>query len=56
MFMIGNEQKIQYSKYMIKSLLPFLEQINKEQVIERELEAKIQGFSIYLFIFPDMSR
>ncbi|XP_057787068.1 lysine-specific demethylase JMJ25-like isoform X2 [Salvia miltiorrhiza] len=45
-FKIGEDQKIQYSKYMIKVLLPFLEQINKEQVIERELEAKIQGKSV----------
>ncbi|KAL1548999.1 lysine-specific demethylase JMJ25-like [Salvia divinorum] len=44
-FSVGNEQKVQYSKYMIKVLLPFIEQINKEQMIERELEAKIQGLS-----------
>ncbi|XP_042054590.1 lysine-specific demethylase JMJ25-like isoform X2 [Salvia splendens] len=45
-FKVGDEQKIQYSKYMIKVLLPFIEQINKEQMIERELEAKIQGVSV----------
>ncbi|XP_041990015.1 lysine-specific demethylase JMJ25-like [Salvia splendens] len=45
-FTIGNEQKIQYSKYIIKELLPFLEQINKEQVIEKELESMIQGVSV----------
>ncbi|KAL1559737.1 lysine-specific demethylase JMJ25-like [Salvia divinorum] len=45
-FTIGNKQKIQYSKYMIKELLPFVEQIHKEQVIEKELEAMIQGVSV----------
>ncbi|XP_057787299.1 lysine-specific demethylase JMJ25-like isoform X2 [Salvia miltiorrhiza] len=42
-FTMSRDQKIQHSKYMIKLLLPCIEQINKEQVIERELEAKIQG-------------
>ncbi|KAH6818065.1 hypothetical protein C2S51_001668 [Perilla frutescens var. frutescens] len=45
-FTVSDEQKIQYSEYVIKVLLPFLEQINKEQVIERELEAKIKGVSV----------
>ncbi|KAL8537357.1 hypothetical protein ACS0TY_012489 [Phlomoides rotata] len=40
---ISEGQKIQYAKYIIKALLPFLEQINTEQVMEKELEAKIQG-------------
>ncbi|KAL8539765.1 hypothetical protein ACS0TY_001393 [Phlomoides rotata] len=43
---ISEGQKIQYAKYIIKFLLPFLEQINTEQVMERELEAKIQGVSV----------
>ncbi|KAH6822285.1 hypothetical protein C2S53_010683 [Perilla frutescens var. hirtella] len=45
-FTVSDEQKIQYSEYVIKVLLPFLEQINKEQVIERELEAKIKGVTV----------
>ncbi|KAL8543882.1 hypothetical protein ACS0TY_004439 [Phlomoides rotata] len=43
---ISEGQKIQYAKYIIKALLPFLEQINTEQVMEKELEAKIQGVSV----------
>ncbi|KAK6157984.1 hypothetical protein DH2020_005298 [Rehmannia glutinosa] len=42
---LSEDEKIQYSKYIIKVLLPFLENINTEQVMERELEAKIQGVS-----------
>lgn len=42
----SENQKIQYSRYIIKVLLPFLEHINTEQVMERELEAKIQGFPL----------
>ncbi|KAG6416271.1 hypothetical protein SASPL_123697 [Salvia splendens] len=45
-FTIGKDEKIQYSKYIIKELLPFVEQIHKEQVTERELEAIIQGVSV----------
>ncbi|KAI3468942.1 hypothetical protein Pfo_025605 [Paulownia fortunei] len=43
---ISEDEKVQYSKYIIKVLLPFLEQINTEQVAEREVEAKIQGVSV----------
>lgn len=39
----GDEEKIQYSKYLLKMLLPFLKQFNAEQLAEKELEAKIQG-------------
>ncbi|KAK6137718.1 hypothetical protein DH2020_028553 [Rehmannia glutinosa] len=42
---LSEDEEIQYSKYIIKVLLPFLEKINTEQVMERELEAKIQGVS-----------
>ncbi|XP_047940902.1 lysine-specific demethylase JMJ25-like isoform X3 [Salvia hispanica] len=45
-FTIAKDQKIQYSKYIIKELLPFVEQIHKEQVTEKELEAIIQGVSV----------
>lgn len=39
----GDEEKIKYSKYMLKMLLPFLKQFHAEQLAEKELEAKIQG-------------
>lgn len=44
---ISDGQKIEYAKYIIKHLRPFLEQINTEQAMERELEAKIQGFPFH---------
>ncbi|KAI3924175.1 hypothetical protein MKX01_029710 [Papaver californicum] len=34
-----------YSKYLLKYLLPVVRQINQEQVIEKEVEATIQGLS-----------
>lgn len=47
---LDQDEKVQYSKYIIKMLLTFLEQINIEQEMERELEAKIQG-KLYHSIF-----
>lgn len=35
--------KIQHLQYLIYILLPVLEQINREQSIELELEAKLKG-------------
>ncbi|KAL3649686.1 hypothetical protein CASFOL_006089 [Castilleja foliolosa] len=43
---ISDNKKVQYSKYIIKVLLPFLEKISTEQMMEQELEAKIQGVSV----------
>ncbi|KAL6556273.1 hypothetical protein OROGR_005561 [Orobanche gracilis] len=43
---ITDDERVQYSKYIIKMLLPFLEKINTEQMMEREVEAKIQGVSV----------
>ncbi|MCL7032916.1 hypothetical protein MKW94_015994 [Papaver nudicaule] len=42
---IGPEEKVEYSKYLLKYLLPVLKQINQEQVTEEEVEATIQGSS-----------
>ncbi|XP_026418515.1 lysine-specific demethylase JMJ25-like [Papaver somniferum] len=39
------EEKVEYSKYLLKYLLPVLKQINQEQVTEKEVEATIQGLS-----------
>ncbi|KAF9621591.1 hypothetical protein IFM89_023165 [Coptis chinensis] len=33
-----------YSKYLVHLLLPVLKQIDQEQVMEKEVEAKIQGW------------
>ncbi|KAG8383963.1 hypothetical protein BUALT_Bualt04G0068500 [Buddleja alternifolia] len=40
------EQKLQYSRYMLQMLLPFLKQFHAEQLVEMEMEAKIQGLPI----------
>nr|XP_009767873.1 PREDICTED: lysine-specific demethylase JMJ25-like isoform X2 [Nicotiana sylvestris] len=42
-FEISNEEKVQYSKFILQKLLPFLRRFNSEQVMEMEIEAKIQG-------------
>ncbi|KAI3970394.1 hypothetical protein MKX01_024041 [Papaver californicum] len=39
------KEKVDYSKYLLKNLLPVLKQINQEQIIEKEVEATIQGLS-----------
>ncbi|KAK9275007.1 hypothetical protein L1049_022264 [Liquidambar formosana] len=42
----SNEEKVQHSKYLLQALLPFLIQFNQEQMMEKEMEAKIQGLSL----------
>ncbi|KAG8362690.1 hypothetical protein BUALT_BualtUnG0050400 [Buddleja alternifolia] len=41
-----DEEKMQYSRYILRMLLPFLEQFDAEQLIEMEMESKIQGLPI----------
>ncbi|KAL1804138.1 hypothetical protein ACET3Z_032785 [Daucus carota] len=40
------EEKIRYSRYILSMLLPFLKQFNKEQLMEKRIEAKIKGLPI----------
>ncbi|XP_010524259.1 PREDICTED: lysine-specific demethylase JMJ25 isoform X2 [Tarenaya hassleriana] len=40
---VSKDEKIQYSKYIILKLLPYLKEINEGQVAEMETEAKISG-------------
>ncbi|KAL6520030.1 hypothetical protein OROHE_017173 [Orobanche hederae] len=42
----NDEEKVQYSKYMLGLLLPFLRQFHIEQLVEKEMEAKTQGLRI----------
>ncbi|GER49648.1 transcription factor jumonji (jmjC)domain-containing protein [Striga asiatica] len=42
----NDEEQMQYSKYMLRLLLPFLKQFHAEQLVEMEMEAKIRGLSI----------
>ncbi|KAI3880290.1 hypothetical protein MKW92_033011, partial [Papaver armeniacum] len=45
---IGPEEKVEYSKYLLKHLLPVLKQINQEQVAEKQVEATIRGTAALL--------
>lgn len=39
----NDEAKIHHSKYMLQMLLPFLKRFHAEQLVEKEMEAKIHG-------------
>ncbi|KAF8398699.1 hypothetical protein HHK36_014556 [Tetracentron sinense] len=43
---ISNDEKVQHNKYLLHVLLPFLKQFHREQMMEKEMEAKIQGLSL----------
>ncbi|XP_019171758.1 PREDICTED: lysine-specific demethylase JMJ25-like isoform X2 [Ipomoea nil] len=45
-FDASNEEKIQYSKYILQVLLPLLRRFSAEQMMEKEIEAKIQGVTL----------
>ncbi|CAJ1932431.1 unnamed protein product [Sphenostylis stenocarpa] len=40
------DEKVELSMYLLQVLLPFLKQLDEEQMIETETEAKIQGLSV----------
>ncbi|XP_068306087.1 lysine-specific demethylase JMJ29-like [Pyrus communis] len=44
-FEVTKEEKVEHSKYLIHTLLPFLKRLNAEQVTEMEMEATRQGIS-----------
>ncbi|GAB2223787.1 hypothetical protein Droror1_Dr00004527 [Drosera rotundifolia] len=43
---INKEDQYRYTMYILKAILPSLKQFNEEQVVEKELEARIQGAPI----------
>ncbi|KAJ8544171.1 hypothetical protein K7X08_035701 [Anisodus acutangulus] len=45
-FEISKEEKVEYSKFILQKLLPFLRRFNAEQVMETEIEAKIRGLPV----------
>ncbi|CAO2812755.1 unnamed protein product [Amaranthus hypochondriacus] len=45
-FKISQEEKIDHSKKLLRTILPFLKQFNQEQREEKEIEAKIQGIPV----------
>ncbi|CAK9139413.1 unnamed protein product [Ilex paraguariensis] len=42
----SDDEKVQYSKYILQVLLPFLKRFNEEQMMEKDFEARIQGLSL----------
>jgi len=42
----NNEEEVEFSKYLLKGLLPHLRRLNEEQMIEKEREAKRRGIPI----------
>lgn len=42
----SEEEKAQYSKYLLRALLPYLKQLNEQQMTEKKMEAMIQGLPI----------
>ncbi|KAE9448040.1 hypothetical protein C3L33_20052, partial [Rhododendron williamsianum] len=42
---LEDEEKIQHARYILQALLPFLKDFHREQLREKEIEAKIQGIS-----------
>ncbi|KAI5401748.1 hypothetical protein KIW84_066279, partial [Lathyrus oleraceus] len=46
---ITKEEEVEFSKYVLKGLLPYLRQLDEEQIIEKEREAKRQGLSFSKF-------
>lgn len=48
MLTFSDEEKVKYSKYILRILLPFLKQFHAEQLAEKKMEAKIQGIFVIL--------
>ena len=44
---ISEDEEFEHYKYMLQVLLPFLQRINEEQMVEKNLEAKRQGIFFY---------
>ncbi|XP_058004565.1 lysine-specific demethylase JMJ25 isoform X2 [Hevea brasiliensis] len=43
---VSDDRKVLYSKYLLQALLPYLKQLNEEQMMERKIEARKQGVSL----------
>ncbi|VFQ77491.1 unnamed protein product [Cuscuta campestris] len=43
---VSDDERVQYAKFMLQTLLPYLKQINSEQIREKEVEAKIHGLPL----------
>ncbi|KAH9612124.1 hypothetical protein KSS87_002604 [Heliosperma pusillum] len=51
-FYINDEEKFSHTRYLLSTILPFLKQFNQEQMMEKEIEAKIQGIPVAEVIIP----
>ncbi|KAJ6413541.1 hypothetical protein OIU84_006355 [Salix udensis] len=40
---VSEEEEVKHSKFLLRALLPFLKQLDAEQMMEREIEARIRG-------------
>ncbi|KAJ6774968.1 hypothetical protein OIU79_018199 [Salix purpurea] len=40
---VSEEEEVKHSKFLLRALLPFLKQLDAEQMMEREIEAMIRG-------------
>ena len=40
-------EKVEYAKYILQLLLPYLKQLNEEQMMEKEIEAKLKCTLMY---------
>lgn len=49
---IDEDSIIRDSRYLVHALLPFLKQFRQEQLVEKEIEAKIQGITSLSFVVP----
>lgn len=41
--MVKDEERVEHSRSLLRTVLPFLEKFNQEQSTEKEIEANIQG-------------
>ncbi|XP_020535108.1 lysine-specific demethylase JMJ25 isoform X2 [Jatropha curcas] len=46
MLQVTDDKKVLHSKYLLQALLPFLKQLDEQQIMEREIEARIRGVSL----------
>lgn len=46
---VSKEEKIFHTKVLLRTVLPVLKQFNEEQMMEKEIEAKIQGMWYFSF-------
>lgn len=44
---VSEEEEVKHSKFLLRALLPFLKQLDAEQMMEREIEARIRGILLF---------